>query len=96
MAEYIEREALIEDISELEVSGVFTEALKNEVLKIISEQATADVTEVKHGKWEDSARPYSYYQYKCNVCGCDEYRQTDRNGKCEIMNYCPNCGAKME
>lgn len=46
MAEYIEREALIKDISELEVSGVFTEALKNEVLKIISEQATADVTEL--------------------------------------------------
>lgn len=93
MAEYIEREALIEDISELEVSGVFTEALKNEVLKIISEQATADVTEVKHGKWEvvfdGNAKLYEN-MFECSVC------KTTHIGHPNVGRYCPNCGAKME
>lgn len=56
----------------------------------------ADVEEVRHGKWERSEKSFSYYQYKCNNCGCDDYTQTDRHGKCKLMNYCPNCGAKMD
>lgn len=59
-------------------------------------EPAADVVEVVHGKWERSGKKYSYYQYKCSDCGCDDYTQTDRNGKCKLMNYCPNCGAKMD
>ena len=46
MAEYIEREALIEKISKLEAAGAFTEALKNATLKTISKEPAADVQEV--------------------------------------------------
>ena len=55
----------------------------------------ADVVEVVHANWERSDKKYSYYQYKCSNCGCDDYTQTDRHGICKLMNYCPNCGAKM-
>ena len=34
--------------------------------------------------------------YHCSNCGCDDYTQTDRNGQCKLMRYCPNCGAKMD
>ena len=44
--EYIERAALIEKISKLEVEGTFTEALKNATLKIIFEEPAADVHQV--------------------------------------------------
>lgn len=52
MAEYIEREALEREISKLKVAGVFTTSLKNTMLKIISDQTTADVVEVRRGEWK--------------------------------------------
>ena len=56
----------------------------------------ADFAEVKHGEWVASDKHFSYYQYKCGNCGCDDYTQTYRNGQCKLMRYCPNCGAKMD
>lgn len=85
--EYIERGALIEKISEIKPSGVFTEALKELVLIIISDQPTADVQEVRHGKW----RKVQNYAL-CTCCkhevnwGNDDY----------LSPYCPNCGTKMD
>lgn len=98
MAEYIEREALIKDVSELEVAGVFTESLKNEVLKIISEQATADVAEVRHGKWiktyPDEPLDGHYYCSRYNK-GIDiatgKETPTDHG-----LFYCANCGTIMD
>ena len=66
------------------------------VFDIINSQPIVDAKEVRHGKWERSEKSFSYYQYKCNNCGCDDYTQTDRQGECKLMNYCPNCGAKMD
>lgn len=51
---------------------------------------------IRKGKWERSNAPIPYYDYTCSVCGCGEYRHLDRQGKVRIMNYCPNCGSKME
>ena len=45
----------------------------------------ADVTEVKHGKWEICCD--GYYPY-CSVCKAEP-----KNGV--MSNYCPECGAKM-
>ena len=50
----------------------------------------------KHGKWENPKAKFPYYNWRCSVCGCEDYTQTDLNGKYKEMNYCPNCGAKME
>lgn len=59
-------------------------------------EPAADVVEVVHGEWERSDKDFSYYQYKCSHCGCDDYTQTDRNGICKLMHFCPLCGAKMD
>ena len=42
---------------------------------------TANVKEVVYGEWDDESI--------CSVCGCGV---TPWNA----MNYCPNCGAKMD
>ena len=48
---------------------------------------TADVEKVKHGKWTDNEIQGSMLS-KCSLCGypCGAY----------TLNYCPNCGAKMD
>ena len=58
--------------------------------KIIKEVTSADVVEVKHGRWVDETfKPngFMFYPYKCSLCG--EHNE-------EPSNYCPNCGAKMD
>ena len=62
----------------------------------IDNAPTEDVQPVVHAKWEKPIKPYPYYSWKCSECGCEEYRQTDRNGQYLEMKYCPNCGAKMD
>ncbi len=99
MAEYIEREALIEKISKLEAAGAFTEALKNATLKTISKEPAADVQEVRHGENITSMHPTD--EFICSECGVvlqdvseyivegDVYREF-------YFDYCPKCGAKMD
>lgn len=52
---------------------------------------TADVVEVKHGKWRletDEEMPNPMFKLVvCSVCN------STANG---TYNYCPNCGAKMD
>lgn len=56
------------------------------ILSFIESQHTADVQEVKHGKWELIGKNVS----KCTVCGCA------RNIKTQFgWNFCPVCGARM-
>ena len=50
----------------------------------------------REGKWEPPIKAFPYYDYRCSECGCEEYRHTDSNGKVRMMNFCPNCGAKMK
>lgn len=50
---------------------------------------TADVAEVKHGKWiVDSA----HGAIACSACGCINLGYNGR----PKPNYCPNCGARMD
>lgn len=90
MVEYIDREALISDLKELpeqeriEYMGIYD---------CIKSQPTADVQEVRHGKWlyEDSDRGWT--DYKCSDCGniISTVAQDE-----DLYSYCPYCGAKMD
>lgn len=55
----------------------------------------ADVAPVVHGHWETPEKQFPFWDWKCSVCGCEEYRQRDSHGNYRMMNFCPNCGAKM-
>ena len=87
MTEYIERKAIrdaLYDADAITMSGV----------KILNQFPSADVAPVRHGRWVDN---------HCTACGmmpmgdemwelCDF--EPPRFEK--FMDYCPNCGAKMD
>ena len=47
------------------------------------------------GKWKMWEDYYGSNVYKCSVCGVD-WDIIDGTPEDNDMNYCPNCGAKME
>lgn len=53
----------------------------------IDDIPTADVQEVRHGKWEEVEENHIFLKYKCSVCGMRAYRND--------YLYC-HCGAKMD
>lgn len=76
--EYIERDALLDIV---EQQGHVT-------IDDIIYAPTADVVEVKHGRWDAKIMHDigTYTVYWCSVCNCCSYFK---------HNYCPNCGADM-
>lgn len=92
MAEYIEREALLEDIDHSVVLKVAkSEAALFEcrgAIKVIDRIEVApavDVAEVRYGEWI-----YGEFDIPhCSECG---YEITPNM----ISPYCPNCGARMD
>lgn len=96
MAEYIEREALLEKLQTVEKAvfknGYYNGQLHFEAVsgKDIVSAPAADVVPVVHGRWRKSRIPVPVYggiEISCSSCGriaAHEY------------NYCPNCGAKMD
>lgn len=52
---------------------------------------TADVQEVRHGRWISNDLGGYKWAYYCSECGwVDGYPFNDRH------KYCPHCGAKMD
>lgn len=55
---------------------------------------TADVAEVKHGRWEivvdDIVHGLSRIISRCSNC------REHATSSSKLLNYCPNCGAKMD
>lgn len=79
-----------------EFTGNFTEDYGVPLIKCIIDNApTADVEEVRHGKWTICHEgTYKRAKCYCSVCG-------KSNGIGGIISnqkkqYCPNCGAKMD
>lgn len=90
MAEYIEREALLE---RLEYSPLFSNIrdggffIKDGVLDLVERQPIADVVEVRHGEWVyHSTDENDTIIFRCSECGRKQYGNS---------HYCPNCGADM-
>ena len=86
MAEYIEREDLLElyrmDDPVLNENGhVPLPVIRQNIMDI----PAADVVPMRHGRWNDSLARITPY---CSACG--------HSHRCLIKtpNYCPNCGAK--
>ena len=84
--EYISREAALEITTRTcgDYAAAFTE---------IRKLPAADVAEVRHGRWIDAypdIEPNPMFMYGiCSECGFEQ-------GISKYLNYCPNCGAKMD
>ena len=100
MAEYIERDELIEwlkhiplkDLSDgLGLCRVIMEDDFKKAIQTIPDKAIIDLAPVVHGRWI-SKNPHGYeWTFVCSNCDyIDGYPFNDRS------NYCPNCGAKMD
>lgn len=64
----------------------------NKALVMIDEQPTIDAVEVIHGHWTNISISVSgHSSAECSVCGCVVHDSFSN-----VINYCPNCGAKMD
>ena len=109
MARYIDADKLLREIDKLKKSPWYNDDFGISAIRLarhdgleivvdlcIKRAPTADVQEVRHGTWEKPTKMFPYWDWKCSVCGCEEYRQQDSNGHYREMKFCPECGAKMD
>ena len=86
------------DADKIELKGisVFDQNLEvliplSDVRKALQMTPTADVQEVRHGRWISNDLGGYKWAYYCSECGwVDGYPFNDRH------KYCPYCGAKLE
>ena len=109
MAEYIEREPMIEEMQRLidNVSRNFPKATETELIilkgkyeafmEYIKEQPAADVQPVKRGRWICNEELYYNGMAKCSCCEAEFYVEDLQTlqGDAECVKFCPNCGADM-
>ena len=66
----------------------------------INKIPAADVEPVRHGRWIQSTEECEWNELECAECSeCGEDYVLGEWGYedfLKIMNYCPNCGAKMD
>ena len=94
---YIDRDKVLKAVEKMDRLDKETKTKyeydKKGFLLLINSAPTADVVEVKHGKWKNSGD----CDWRCT--NCNEYFTLDIDmhpiDDCG-MNYCPNCGAKMD
>lgn len=102
MAKYIDREALVEWLKRIPLKDlsdgrglcrvIFEDDFKRAIKKI-PKGIIVDVAPVHHGRWIDAypdIEPNPMFMYGiCSECGFEQ-------GISKYLNYCPNCGAKMD
>ena len=99
MAEYIEREALIDAVESIDWYSVYKGKLTagapntenalykaSSIYAVIDNAPSADVAPVRHGRWVASHDEFC----ACSICKYPVYVGWNQT------NYCPNCGAKMD
>lgn len=89
MDEYIEREALIGDLTAAMDHRGMGQVIGQTLIRYVKRQPAADVAPVVHGEW---------ILFLCSVTGDVSlyYCSSCRAGSAEKSNYCPDCGAKMD
>lgn len=86
MSGYIEKDALLE---------IFKALKWDASCSIVEDMPTADVRENEYGEWMYKPEIYDEDTWECSKCGEPwtlNYGTPQENN----MNYCPNCGAKIE
>lgn len=101
MSEWIEKKEAIKAVGHCDIvspflSDEFFQSLKirNAAITAINNIPAADVAPVVHGKWREyEAFPLapSMNGYPCSNCGMHFSASN-----IPMLNYCPNCGAKMD
>lgn len=105
MAEYIDREALEKAMTIAAVNGKDKDRRTwAKAICVLHDMQTADVAPVVHGRWEwfdeETGTPLTGYErewgWRCSHCKHelpDDYDDPDYR---PMLDYCFNCGAKMD
>ena len=101
--EYIERDEILQKISKMieyckkdnKVNGL---TALFQVGDAIIDCKSADVQEVKHGRWITSEITMDSGCTSCSCCHSEYYIGDLQNleGDNDFVMYCPNCGARMD
>ena len=107
MTEYIEKATVLNllkkinpvdfgSIFDYEAHGAVQECLR-EISYRVEDMPTADVEEVRHGRWIVHFDHFTPYQ-KCSVCGFEIPLVVATENEAEICLYkhCPECIARMD
>ena len=88
MSKYIDREDLLKNIKKFA-----PEYLNPFIVSLIEKQPTADVVEVRRGKWQPCYEDWrkQIEGDECSACGFQHYGTNIRD-----YPFCPNCGARMD
>ena len=93
MTEYINREAALHEIERREVLMVGDQRISVDAMKsFIKNRPTADVAPVVHGRWVHEHISEGYAWVMCSECEAVIHKILIN----KRLNYCPNCGAKMD
>ena len=93
MDEYISKHEAYTMIKDLEAAYIYPPVKEayGTAARRIDQMPSADVQPVKHGKWKHVAVMNS----KCSVCS-HYFPVTEFDSRPFDINYCPNCGARMD
>ena len=84
------------DADEIKIPKMVSELDNTKMRVMIASTPTADVVPVKHGKWIKIIEDFDIDEPlvgRCSACG---WFAGMYEGDVVGMNYCPNCGAKMD
>ena len=103
MARFIDADALMQLIRLVASRTSLGETKPNEisgieVIGLINDAPTVDAVEVVHGKWERTqfVGKSGFYNLRDVICSECKTVCSFLYDKNTPMNYCPNCGAKMD
>ena len=103
MAEYIERDCLIDMIAERNRNTCNWKMSCIQMKRMVETIPAADVSPVRHGRWIKKWDLYDkgFYigrkiWYECSYCGMKTLYKDEFFEKEVGYNCCPNCGCKMD
>lgn len=89
MAEYIKRDVVMKEIMAVKWMDGYDGAM---AMAIASSAPAADVAPVVHGRWVHEHISEGYAWVMCSECEAVIHKILIN----KRLNYCPNCGAKMD
>lgn len=97
MAEYIEREALLNEIAELHMKHKLADNEEmlftgSDIRGLVMCLPAAEVEPVGLARWIPEEKNDVYFT--CSYCGCEICTSWDYDDL--EWNFCPNCGARMD
>ena len=100
--EYISREDAREMAARIALASIDGNITCGDVKRLVDAIPSADVAEVRHGKWiwDENGMDWNIGAWRCSICHIMSpmwWNADKRNPQnCSGHRFCPNCGAKMD